>query len=80
MNWIFFQCSLILEYCSKGDLRSYLINHEKEFNKSLEFYQMNKCLATVEKDVSDTKSHNVALLCQWVYQVTYIFEHNQILH
>ena len=62
----------MLEYCPKGNLRSYLIDHEKEFKTSLKYYHEKGC--TVESiDPEEIVVHDVRLLCIWACQVDYCF-------
>ena len=65
---MFFQCSLILEHCSKGDLRSYLISHKAEFVSSLEYYENNKNLDPIFEASDDKIVHDMRLLYRWIYQ------------
>ena len=61
----------MLEYCPKGDLRSYLIEHEKEFRRSLKFYHENGCMVDLSPNSGDVIRHDVRLLCIWACQVKY---------
>ena len=75
--FVYFQCSLILEYCSMKNLRSYLIDHESEFRRSLEFYENNKFLDPLPSSaVSSGIPHDIPLLYRWTYQVKYITRKN----
>ena len=67
-----FQCSLILEYCAKGNLRSFLIDHRQEFEKSLEYYEKNNFLELLLSFQTSGVSHDVSLLYRWLYQVIFI--------
>ena len=40
----------MLEYCSQGNLRSYLIDHEQDFKKSLKYVAEKGFLAPRKKD------------------------------
>ena len=63
--------SLILEYCSRGNLRAYLIAHESEFLSSLKYYKENDCVEPLKiSEVEDT-SNDVFLLYRWSYQVDF---------
>ena len=68
-----FQCSLILEYCAKGDLRSYLIAHKPAFLQSLEQYEYKENLDTIFPNSDDRDVHDARLLYRWIFQV-YILE------
>ena len=61
--------SLILEYCSKGDMRSYLIHHRKEFQKSLSNFDNNGTLEYIPVSTPTAIHHDVRLLYRWTYQV-----------
>ena len=65
----FIQIELILEFCSKGDLRSYLANHRLEFEKSLQYY----CQRGVSEEIAVTNAdeipNDIRLLYRWTYQV-----------
>ena len=50
-------------------MRSYLIDHAPEFEKSLEHFENNKCLNTLLDQQTDGTKHDVALLHRWTYQV-----------
>ena len=58
----------MLEYCPKGNLRSYLIDHEKEFKISLKNYH-DKGSIFEPKNFEDTIVHDIKLLCFWACQV-----------
>ena len=65
------QFSLMLEYCPKGDLRSYLIDHEKEFKTSLKYYHEHGCMT--EPSISTVAiAHDIRLLCLWACQVEFL--------
>ena len=57
--------SLILEYCSEGNLRDYLHKNCDEFNNQI-LNGQNSDNANV---VQDTNQHNLSLLLRWSYQV-----------
>ena len=56
-----------------------MIKHEEEFNKSLEFYQQEGYLKPIGISGSEGTSHNVALLYQWIYQVTQGKKNNMVI-
>ena len=58
----------MLEYCPKGNLRSYLIDHEKEFKGSLKSYH-DKGSIVEPKNLEETLEHDIKLLCFWACQV-----------
>ena len=65
------QISLILEYCARGNLRAYLIDHESEFMRSLKYYKENDFVEPLKiSEVEDT-SNDVFLLHRWSYQVNF---------
>ena len=65
----FIQIELILEFCSKGDLRSYLANHRFEFKKALQCYcQTGVIEASVVTNTQEIP-HDIRLLYRWTYQV-----------
>ena len=57
--------ALILEYCSKGDMKSYLIKNRQDFEQSLDNVYHNKRAESHPL----TPFHDVALLYRWTYQV-----------
>lgn len=59
--------SLILEYCSQGNLRDYLYKNFDEFNNQI----LNGQNSHNAKVVQDTSQHNLSLLLRWSYQVFY---------
>ena len=63
------QCSLLLEYCSKLNLRSYLIDHETEFKKSLEYFENNRCLDPLATPHGGVTANDLIWLYRWTYQV-----------
>jgi hypothetical protein len=69
-----FQFTLLLEYCSNGDLRSYLITNREEFERSLKHYtekgRIDHCTSS---DKAGT-SLDIMVLCRWAYQVSPIFD------
>lgn len=68
---VHFQFSLMLEYCPKGDLRSYLIDHEKEFKTSLKYYHEHGCM-TESSILNESIAHDIRLLCVWACQVDFL--------
>ena len=72
------QISLILEYCARGNLRAYLIDHESEFMSSLKYYKENDFIEPLKiSDVEDTPN-DVFLLHRWSYQVNCVaFDNNR---
>ena len=72
------QISLILEYCSRGNLRAYLIDHESEFMSSLKYYKDNDFVEPLKiSEVEDT-SNDVFLLHRWSYQVNFVAFYNNL--
>ena len=68
-NDIFIQVSLLLEYCSKGDLKSFLVDHRKEFHDSLnEFYKTGFTNKSIPKS-SANQILDIRILLRWVFQV-----------
>ena len=60
-----------MEYCSKGDLKSFLTEHQKEFNDSLKNF--NK-MGLVYKDKSRTSAYpnlDMEILHRWIFQVDF---------
>ena len=57
--------SLILEYCSQGNLRDYLHKHFDEFNNQI----LNCQKGDNANLLKDTTHHNLSLLLRWSYQV-----------
>ena len=71
MNYfnIFFQVSLLLEYCSKGDLKSFLVEHREEFQDALtEYHNTGFCNDNISKNSADPVL-DVKILYQWGFQV-----------
>ena len=72
-NFLFnLQISLILEYCSKGNLRAYLVDHESEFMNSLKYFKENDCVEPLQNSEIGNASNDVFLLHRWSYQVNLI--------
>ena len=68
MQLFLLQFSLLLEYCSKGNLRSYLIDHQVEFRSTLTFYMNNHAIEMAPNHAS-TPHHDITLLYAWCHQV-----------
>ena len=60
------QVALLLEYCSKGDLKSYLIHHREEIEKELIHFSNS---GFTPSTTSSRVTFDVKLLHRWVYQV-----------
>ena len=60
----------MLEYCPKGNLRSYLLEHDRDFKSSLKYYHEKGYIAE-RKDPEETVVHDIKLLCAWGCQVRY---------
>ena len=58
----------MLEYCPKGNLRSYLLSHEEKFKISLKQYAENDVLEQ-SNTVPGEELHGLNLLCVWACQV-----------
>ena len=70
-NSFYYQFCLLLEYCSAGNLRSYLIDHQREFRQSLDYYDMYGHMDTSQ--ISSTPNvvgipHDIRLLYRWAHQ------------
>ena len=61
-----FQFALMLEYCPNGNLRSYLIDHETEFRRSLKHYTD---MGNLEADTAEGTIQDAKQLCVWACQV-----------
>ena len=61
-----------MEYCSRGNLRAYLIDHESEFMSSLKYYKENDCVEPLQNSEIGNASNDVFLLHRWSYQVNLI--------
>ena len=59
-----FQLSLVLEYCSFGDLKSYLKKHNQEFKQTI-LHKDNR----EQMPLHGNTKHNLAQLEIWSYQV-----------
>ena len=60
--------ALILEYCSRGDLRSYLIKNRHDLENSLNGVYLHK-MGDTKSSKSDSFIHDVNVLYRWTYQV-----------
>ena len=68
-NYAISQVLLILEYCSGGELRSYLIKHQSEFKQSLnDFHDSGKLDHNLILP-QDMHPNDIILLYRWTYQV-----------
>ena len=63
-NFLHFQLSLVLEYCSFGDLKSYLKKHNQEFKQTI-LHKDNR----EQMPLHGNTKHNLAQLEIWSYQV-----------
>ena len=61
----------MLEYCSKGDLRQYLIKNRRGFETSLKDYKDTGLVKITELCDTDGPPSNVIKLYQWAFQVKY---------
>ena len=59
--------SLILEYCASGNLKTYLIDHNKDFIDGITL----KNQQTNIDEVNEPNKHTLDLLMLWSYQVIY---------
>ena len=66
---ILFQVSLLLEYCCKGELRSFLIRHRLEIEKSLTLYINSGFFESTKSKSARNVILDVKILYRWVYQV-----------
>ena len=64
----------MLEYCPKGDLRSYIIDHETDFKRSLKYYHENGFIPDRLQNSGEVIHHDVRLFCVWACQVDYILK------
>ena len=62
----------MLEYCSKGDLRHYLIKNRRGFETSLKDYKDTGLVNITEQYDTDGSPSNVIKLYQWAFQVKYL--------
>ena len=75
-QFIFTQLSLILEYCSNGNLRSYLIKNALKFVKNKnETNAITKNEISGTSPIEETGLHSPQMLMVWAWQVTmsYLF-------
>ena len=63
------QFSLILEFCPKSCLKSYLEGHETNFKNSLEYFSRVGYLEPHVEEENKEPVHDVSLLHDWAYQV-----------
>ena len=63
--------SLLLEYCSKGNLRKYLINNRTGFEKSLNDYNDTGRVENIGPSDIDGLRSNIVLLYKWAFEVYY---------
>ena len=67
---IYFQVSLLLEYCSNGDLKSYLIQNREEIENALMDFKDHGFEPSFSR--GDSASNNILdikMILRWVYQV-----------
>ena len=57
-----------MEFCSKGDLKHYLIEHAGEFKQSLQYYHEHGVQEQTPLVASDTP-HDIEMLFKWISQV-----------
>ena len=50
-------------------MRSYLIDHEIEFKKSLEYFENNRCLDPHAAPHGGVTTNDIIWLYRWTYQV-----------
>ena len=62
----------MFEYCSKGDLRQYLIKNRRGFETSLKDYKDTGVVKINEQYDTDGAPSNVIKLYQWAFQVKYL--------
>ena len=75
-----FQVSLLLEYCSKGNLKSFLVENRKQFSESLEnFSKIGMASLEVPLKV-EYPSVDIHFLYFWTFQVRKNMSHLLILH
>ena len=75
---ILFQISLLLEYCCKGDLRSFLIRHRLEIEKSLTLYMNSGFFESTKSKSARNVILDVKILYRLVYQVYIHFAYDFI--
>ena len=63
------QVSLLLEYCSKGDLKSFLVDHRKEFYDSLNEFHNAETLNQKSSKSSGNPILDIKILHRWIFQV-----------
>ena len=69
----------MLEYCPKGDLRSYIIDHETDFKRSLKHYHENGFIPDRLQNSGEVISHDVRLFCVWACQVDHMLKIQSLL-
>ena len=62
------QVSLILEFCSHGNVREYLKEHSKDFKENISPKELNKRNSVID-DIGDRNKHTLRLLIAWSFQV-----------
>ena len=72
LNCFRFQVSLLLEYCSKGDLNSFLNKHRTEFEDSLMHFQYTGGIKLGLSTNSTSTPSDIRLLYRWMFQVIHI--------
>ena len=65
---------MILEYCALGNLKSYMIEHYKEFKENIKTTKKETNIA----DVSEPNKHTIDLLMLWSYQVQFITRYSKL--
>ena len=63
--------SLLLEYCSKGNLRKYLINNRTGFENSLDDYNDTGRVENIGPSDIDGLRSSITILYKWAFQVNY---------
>ena len=71
-NPILQQISLLLEFCSKGDINSYLCQYRQEFRHSLSVFDERKIISELTTSSKGAVPHDIRLLYRWTYQVSFI--------
>ena len=71
-NLILQQISLLLEFCSKGDINSYLCQYRQEFRHSLSVFDERKIISELTTSSKGAVPHDIRLLYRWTYQVSFI--------
>ena len=74
---LFLQFSILLEYCSNGDLLSYIKEHSGDFKLNISQTIENPIMGIVNTTLENlsentrNKIHSMPLLVIWSYQVIY---------